>query len=85
MAGKRHGTRGEQRHCETREEHVVDGLLHVSVHAGRGRVEDHPGPLHSGGILRRGGQQIVQSCETIQLPGTFALIPICSPNYLEMF
>lgn len=47
VAGERERAGGEQRYREAGEEHVVDGVLDVSVHAGRGRAQDHPGPVHS--------------------------------------
>jgi len=69
MAGERKRSGGEQRHCETGKEYVIDGILDVSVHARRRRAEDHPGSVHPSWVFRRGGEQIVQGCETIQLPG----------------
>jgi len=70
MAGKRKRSRREQRHREAGEEYVVDGILDVSIHARWRRPEDHPGPIHPSWVFRRRGKQIVQGCETIQLPGT---------------
>jgi hypothetical protein len=52
---------GEQRHREEGQEHVGNGFLHVPVHEGRGRLEDNSRPLHSSRVLRRRGQQTVQS------------------------
>ena len=71
MAGERQRPGGEQRHRETGEEHVLDGVLDVPVHKGRGSPEDHPRSVHPSRVFRRRGEQIVQGCETIQLPGTW--------------
>lgn len=46
VAGERERARGEQRHSETRQEYVLDGVLHVPVHKGRRGVEDDPRSVH---------------------------------------
>ena len=71
VAGERERARGEQRHSETRQEYVLDGVLHVPVHKGRRGVEDDPRSVHPSWVFRRGGEQIVQGCETIQLSGMY--------------
>ena len=48
-----------QRGCETGQEHVQYGLLHVSVHSGGRTSQDHTRPLYTGGVLRGGGHQAV--------------------------
>ena len=39
--------------CIARQEHVVDGVLHVSVHARRRNAAHHSGSVHASVLLRR--------------------------------
>lgn len=51
------------------EKHVRDGVLDVPVHQGRGHPPHHPGPVHPGGVLCRGGEPPVQSGPAVLVPG----------------
>lgn len=68
MGGAHRPGRG-QRHSEACQKHVLHGLLHVPVHPWGGGPQDHPGPLHAGRVLCRGGQQVIQGGQAVLLSG----------------
>jgi len=59
MAGKR------QRDHTASKEHVVDGILDVFIYTRRRSAAYDAGSVHTGRVLRRGGNETVSCRETV--------------------